>query len=268
MNIAWEIALFLALGLATGFVSGLLGIGGGIVRIPLFIYMLPLIGVEQRQLMHVAVGTSIALCIPTAVSASIKQYQQGNLDLGFYRNWAIGVFVGVIVGLFLVPYISTEAFQIIFVVFLLSVAVYVGFAPESIRVSDSPPRGLTRIGLGSAVGIAAALTGTGGGALVTPALKAFSMPIKKAIATASATGLVVGTVGTVGFVIHGWGTPARPSYSLGYVDLVVALGMMPTVLIGAPLGAHASNAMNEKVVKWTYALFLLVIAADLIYKLR
>src|SRR5882672_9601437 len=116
-----RIVVFAVVGLASGFASGLFGIGGGIVRIPIFTYLLPLFGVEHSILMHVAVGTSIALVLPSAIASTRKQYALGNLDLSFYRTWALGILIGVLIGLALLPYASTEALQIIFALFMITV---------------------------------------------------------------------------------------------------------------------------------------------------
>ncbi len=267
MDLILQLGVLLGVGFATSFVSGLFGIGGGIVRIPLFVYLLPWLGIPHESLMHMAVGTSVALVIPTAIAASVKQHRQGNLDLGFYRTWAIGILIGVLVGLLIVPHVSTEYFQIIFVVFLISVAVYVGFVPESITISNSLPKGPGKIALATLIGLASTLTGTGGGALTTPSLKAFCMPLKKAVAIASATGLVVGVVAALGYVWQGQGVPDRPPYSLGYVSLLVFAGMLPTIFIGAPLGAKFNNRLNDTALKYTYAAFLLIVSADMIFKL-
>ncbi len=262
-----QIVVLLAFGLVTSLISGLLGIGGGIVRIPLFIYLFPALGTPDESMMHMAIGTSVALVIPTAIASSARQYRQGNLDIGFYRWWAVGIFVGVAGGLALVPYVSTEVFQIVFVVFLLAMVAYVGFVKQTTVLSQSPPRGIVKFALAALIGLASALTGTGGGALTTPSLKAFSVPLKKAVATASATGLVVGVIGAIGYVLQGWNTANRPAHSLGYVDSVVFLGMLPTILIGAPLGARLNNHLSETSLKYLYAAFLLIAAGNLIYKL-
>jgi uncharacterized membrane protein YfcA len=267
MTLAAELTLLLVLGLANGFISGLFGIGGGIVRIPLFVYLLPVLGVAESVLMHTAVGTSVALVIPTAIAASIRQHRQGNLDLGFYRTWAIGVGVGVVAGSLIAPHVSTEFFKIVFVVFLLAVAVYVGFVPKNVTITPAPPTGLAKLALGGFVGLVALLTGTGGGAIATPTLKACSMPLKRAVAIASATGLVVGLLGTVGFIINGWGAADRPRTSLGFVDVSIFLCMLPTILIGAPLGARLNNRISDKPLEYVYAAFLVAVACDMGYRL-
>lgn len=267
MEIITEIIVFLSLGLVTGFLSGLFGIGGGFIRIPIFVYVFPMIGVAHPILMHVAVGTSVALIIPTAIAASIKQYTQGNLDLSFYSSWAIGIFVGVLIGLFLVPYISTQLFQIIFVVLVLNIAAYLGLVKDSLVISKNAPKGVIKALISMSIGLASALTGTAGGALTTPALKAFSVPLKKAIGTASATGLVIGLVSTIGFVIHGWSIPDLPHFSFGYVNLVVFFAMLPSIFWGASLGAKINNRLDDRIVQRTFALLMLAVAANFIYKL-
>lgn len=267
MELATQIVVLLVAGLLTSFVSGLFGIGGGIVRIPLFVYLLPWLGVPDHSLMHVAVGTSVALIIPTAIAASYKQYRQGNLDLDFYRLWAVGILLGVLVGLVLVEHVSTEAFKVIFIIFLVGVAGYVGFVPETTVIAKSPPTGIGRVALAALVGLISTLTGTGGGAVSTPSLKAFGMPLKKAVATASATGLVVGVVASIGYIYQGMGMPDRPPHSWGYVDMLVFAGMVPTIFVGAPLGAKFNNHLDETHLKYAYGVFLLVVAGDMLYKL-
>jgi uncharacterized membrane protein YfcA len=169
-------------------VSVLFGIGGGIVRIPLFVYLLPLFGVAQSVMMHVAVGTSMAL---------------GNLDLAFFRTWAVGILIGVLVGTALLPYASTELLQVIFAIFMVTVGVYEGFLKDRLVFARTPPQGAKKVGVASAIGCLAALTGTGGGTMAMPILQAFSMKMQAAIAVSSATGLVSGTVATVGAIAGG-----------------------------------------------------------------
>src|SRR5262249_61502239 len=121
------IVVFALAGLASGFVSGLFGVGGGIVRVPLFVYLLPLFGVPHAVLMHVAVGTSIALVLPSAFASTRKQLALGNLDVAYFRTWAIGLLAGVLIGIVLLPFISTELLQAIFPPFILPVGLSHGF---------------------------------------------------------------------------------------------------------------------------------------------
>ena len=247
-----RIGVFALVGLGSGFVSGLFGIGGGIVRIPLFVYLLPLFGVAQSVMMHVAVGTSMAL---------------GNLDLAFFRTWAVGILIGVLVGTALLPYASTELLQVIFAIFMVTVGVYEGFLKDRLVFARTPPQGAKKLGVASAIGCLAALTGTGGGTMATPILQAFSMKMQAAIAVSSATGLVSGVVATIGAIVGGWHALGLPSYSLGYVDLAIFAAMMPTIMIAAPVGVRAGHMLSETWLRRIYTVLLFVVAADLIRKL-
>lgn len=262
-----RIAAFALLGLASGFASGLFGIGGGTVRIPIFIYLLPLFGVAHPVLMHVALGTSMALVLPSAVASTRKQLALGNLDLAFFRTWAVGIFAGVLIGTALVPFASTEILQVIFAAFMVAVGVYEGFFKNRLVIAKAPPRGAVKFSIAAAIGCLAALTGTGGGTLTTPALQAFNVRLEAAIATASATGLVTGAVATIGAIVSGWNAPNLPAYSLGYVDLAIFIAMMPTILIAAPIGVRAGHRLSETWLRRIYTVLLFVIAADLIRKL-
>jgi uncharacterized membrane protein YfcA len=262
-----RILVFALAGLGSGFVSGLFGGGGGIVRVPLFVYLLPLFGVPHPVLMHVAVGTSIALVLPSALASTRKQLALGNLDLAYFRTWAVGILIGVSIGIVLLPFISTEILQAIFAAFMLAIGVYEGFLKDRLKVEGAAPQGMVKLAVAAAIGIVAAMTGTGGGAVTTPVLQAFSVRLQSAIATASATGLVTGTVATIGAIVNGWHVRDLPAYSLGYVDLAVFAAMMPTILLAAPLGVRAGHRLSERWLHHIYTALLFVIAFDLVRKL-
>jgi len=266
-GVAERLVAFALAGLASGFVSGLFGVGGGIVRIPIFVYLLPLFGVPAPVLMHVAVGTSMALVLPSALASTRKQVALGNFDSTFFRSWAVGIFVGVLIGTALVPLASTEILQAIFAVFMLTVGIYEGFLKDRMVIAKSAPQGAVKLIVSAVIGCLAALTGTGGGTMTTPALQAFSVRLETAIATASATGLVTGAVATVGAVISGGHVHGLPSYSLGYVDLATFVAMLPTILIAAPIGVRAGHRLSEAWLRRVYTVLLFLIAADLVRKL-
>jgi uncharacterized membrane protein YfcA len=262
-----RIVVFALAGLASGFVSGLFGVGGGIVRVPLFIYLLPLFGVPHPVLMHVAVGTSMALVLPSALASTRKQLALGNLDLEYFRTWAVGLLAGVLIGIVLLPFISTEVLQAIFAVFMVAIGVYEGFLKDRLKAAGAAPQGAVKLAVAAAIGVVAAMTGTGGGAVTTPALQAFSVRLQSAIAIASAGGLVTGAVATIGAVVNGWHVRGLPAYSLGYVDLAVFAAMVPAILLAAPLGVRAGRRLGETRLRRVYTVLLFVIAFDLIRKL-
>jgi len=262
-DLVLRIVVFALIGLGSGFVSGLFGIGGGTVRVPIFIYLFPWIGVAHSVMMHVATATSMALVIPSAISSTRKQYALGSLDLQFYKTWAVGLVIGAVIGAILLPLGSTEILQGTVAIYMLLVGIYTAFARQR-SVGDETLASGKKIGLASIVGLVAAMTGTSGGTLTTPILTTCRVALTKAIAISSATGLVTGPVAAIGAVISGWNALNLPSYSLGYVDLVIFIVMMPTVMISAPWGVRVGHKMNERTLRLTYAVLLIVVGFDLL----
>jgi uncharacterized membrane protein YfcA len=257
---------FVLVGLASGFLSGLFGIGGGIVRVPIFLYLLPLFGVAHSLVMHVSVGTSMALIIPSAVAASRKQIRLGNLDLKFFRIWAVGVFVGALIGSVLLPHISTDILMAIFALYLLVVGIYEGFAKGHV-MAKAMPHTAADLGVASAIGCVATLTGTAGGTLTTPVLQAFGVALKSAVAIGSATGLVTGSMGSIGAIVAGWHARGLPPYSLGYIDGVIFVAMLPAIMFSAPIGIRTQRLLSETWLRRAYTVMLFVSATDLLLKL-
>jgi uncharacterized membrane protein YfcA len=220
-------------------------------------------GVAHEWLMHVGVGTSMALVIPTAVAATWRQHRNGNLDLGFYRSWALGLLAGSAIGVALLPFCSTEALKGIFIVYLLVVGTYEGFVKESMHIGQGGPRGGAKLSIAAVIGAASTLTGTAGGAFTTPALTAFGVPLRRALATASATGLVTGVIGTAGAIVSGWNVVHLSVPSLGYVDGAAWAAMTPGIMLGAPLGVRAAAGLRKDSLKRTFSLLLFCIAADM-----
>jgi uncharacterized protein len=254
-------------GLLAGFLGGLFGVGGGIVLIPFFVFIFGQFGVSHAVVMHLAVGTSLALVVPTSIAASWKQWRQGNLDVDYYQTWALGIFVGVIAGSVALSLVSTGLLESLFIGLLLLIALYVGFFSDRLAAAEHPPEGWPKGVTSGLIGFFSVLLGLGGGVLTTPTMRACSYPLKKAIALSSATGLVVGGVGALGAAIVGWNVTGRPSWSLGYIDLVAFSAMLIPVLLMAPVGAAAENRLPERLLRWLYALFLVAMAAYMMWDL-
>jgi len=262
-----RIIIFAVVGLASGFFAGLFGIGGGTVRMPIFIYLFPWLGVAHPVMMHVAAATSMALVIPSAITSTRKHYKLGDLDLGIFKTWAIGLVVGVAIGSILLPFGSTEILQSMFSIYIILVGFYIAFNHGRFSLGEEPPKGGKLVGLSSVVGLIAVMTGTAGGTLTTPILSAFNMKLERAMAISAATGLVTGTVGAIGGIIGGWNATGLPTYSLGYVDIAIFLVMVPTVMIAAPIGVSVGHEMTKRTLQLTYAILLIVIGLDLLRRL-
>jgi uncharacterized membrane protein YfcA len=262
-----RIIIFAVIGLASGFFAGLFGIGGGTIRMPIFIYVFPWLGVAHPVMMHVATATSMALVIPSAIASTRRHYMLGDFDVGLYKTWAVGLLVGVAIGSILLPFGSTEVLQTLFSVYIVLVGLYIAFNHGRLTLGQKPPKGARMVGISSVVGLIAAMTGTSGGTLTTPILSSFNVQLERAMSISAATGLITGTGGVIGSVISGWNAGGLPPYSLGYLDVAIFLVMMPTVMIAAPIGVSVSHKMNERTLQLAYALLLIAVGIDLLRRL-
>ena len=256
-----------AAGLGSGFASGLFGVGGGIVRIPIFLFLWPLFGYNPETLMHLAAGTSLTLAIPSAIMASRAQYRAGNLDFHFLRTWAPGLILGVITGLIIMRFASSRFLETVFAVVIIVAAIQMLFLSGRYHLGNKVPGGYLKSILSLPVGLLSVMMGISGGTLTTPLLTAFKYPIHKCIALATAGGLIISIIGAAGSLINGLGKTGLPQYSFGYIDLLAVIIMLPTVMIAAPYGVKLANHLSKERLKRVFAVFMIIVATDMIRNL-
>ena len=257
--------IFALAGAASGFFSGLFGIGGGIFRIPVFVLLFPGFGIHGGSEMHVAACTSLALAVPAGVLALRKHQRLGSFDSGYFRGWVFGLIVGTVVGLGISSFVGTFVLKVAFVAFLTISAVYFGLIPDRVVLAPNPPRGWVKALTSGGVGAYCVMIGIAGGSLATPILKACSMPVVRAIAIGSGTSMIVSSLGTVGGVLNGWSVDGRPSWSLGYLDVLLFAVMIPGVWVGTPPGVAVASKMKPATLKASYAVFLAIIVATMLW---
>ena len=258
------IAALAATGMVAGLLAGLLGVGGGIVIVPVFFWGLGIAGLIPDIASHLAVGTSLATIIPTSISSMRAHHRKGNVDLILLKRWGVTIFLGAALGGIAARFIPGEVLRSIFGVVALLVAVNMAL-PKQFTVASAPPvsRWLNGI-ISTIVGFLSSLMGIGGGTLSVPILTSFSAPVHKAVATAAALGLLIAIPGTIGFIWAGWGHPDLPPLSLGYVSLPAVLVIAPFSFLFAPIGARIAHALNPRPLKLTFALFLGITAARML----
>jgi len=259
------ILIFAALGFLSGYASGLFGIGGGIMRIPIFVLLFPPFGIYGSLEMQVAAATSLALAVPTGILALRKQMALGNFDPAYFKRWAIGLTAGVLVGIFLGPYVSAFALKILFIVFLFAMAIYFGLVPDKVVICQEPPGGVPQFLVSGGIGAYVVMIGIAGGSAATPVMKACNMPLTRALAIGSGTSMIVASLGTAGGIWNGWDVPGRPDWSLGFVDGIIFCVMLPGVLLATPWGVATAHRLNKQILKRIYAVFLVIIAGAMIY---
>lgn len=252
----------LLLGGVSGILAGLLGIGGGIVLVPglyhLFLYM----GYEPSNLMHLAVGTSLAVIIPTGLSSARAHAKKGAVEFNIVRMIAAGLVIGVIAGTVIAWKISGEALTAIFAIALVVFAVLMNI-PRAEKTGAFLSQPTASIG-GFFVGLLSSLMGIGGATLNVPFLTLHGVPIHKAIGSSSAMGPLIAIPGTIGFIVVGWHVSNLPPLSFGYISLAAFLVIAPASALAAPFGAALAHRLNVKHMRLVFSFFLIVVALKMI----
>jgi len=245
-----------ATGLVSGTLAGLLGVGGGIVIVPLLFNVFPLFGIPESIQMKVAVATSLATIIPTSIQSARKHHAKGAMDMALLRSIWPSMLAGVALGTLLAVHVKGEGLTAVFAMVALLVALNMGFTGIDFKITDSVPEGPPRQALGIGIGSVSAMMGIGGGTLGVPLLSMFGYPIRQAVATASAFGLIISIPATIGFVWGGWSDARVPPWSLGYVSLIGFALIAPSSILATPLGVRLAHSIPPLWLKRAFAVFL------------
>jgi uncharacterized membrane protein YfcA len=254
-------------GLVSGTLAGLLGVGGGIVIVPVLFNVLPFFGIPEDVQMKLAVGTSLATIIPTSIQSARKHFAKGTMDVALLRSLAPSIAAGVGLGTLLAIWLRGDALTLVFALVAVAVAANMAVTSAEWRLRESFPAGAPRHGIGGFIGTVSAMMGIGGGTVGVPILSAFGAPMRAAVATASAFGIIIAVPATAGFVYAGWGNAALPPLSLGYVNLIGVALIVPTSMLAAPWGVKLAHTIPPLLLKRLFALFLGVTAARMIWSL-
>lgn len=264
----WLFGLALSLmltGIIAGLMAGLLGVGGGIVIVPVLYHLFTLLGIDEAVRMHVAVGTSLATIIPTSIMSSRSHYHKGSLDAAILKKLIPGVVVGVAIGAVLSGVFSGEVLTGVFAVIALLVALNMAFKQDGFSVGNGLPGPAGSGALGVFIGGISTLMGIGGGTLSVPILSALSVPMIKAVGTGAALGFVISLPGAAAFIFNGIGVEGRPPLTLGYVNLIGFALIVPATMWMAPVGASIAHAINARRLKQLFALFLFLTSLRMFY---
>lgn len=265
--LAGMVAALLVTGVVGGLLAGLLGVGGGIVIVPMLYHLFTLLGVDGDVRMHVAVGTSLATIIATSASSIRAHHRKGAVDVELLKRWGPAIFAGVILGTLIGGRADGEVLTAVFAGVALLVAANMAFRKEGWTVRDSLPSKPAQAGLGVVIGTISVMMGIGGGTLSVPILSAFAYPIRRAVGTAAAIGFIIGIPGTIGFLLSGLGQDDLPPGSVGYVNLIGLALILPCSVLAAPWGARIAHAIDPRKLRAAFAVFLFLTSARMIYGL-
>jgi uncharacterized protein len=251
-----EIAgMYLAVGLIAGVLAGLLGIGGGLVLVPMLIFCLGKQAVLPDYIMHISLGTSLATIIFTSISSFMAHHRRGAVHWHIVRRIAPGILIGTFFGTFIVSHMSTGSLKIFFCIFLYIVATRMLINKQA-KATRKLPETLGMFSTGSVIGTISALVGIGGGSLSVPFMIWCNIPAHQAIGTSAAIGFPIAIAGTLGYIVNNLHVSGLPAYSLGYVYLPALAAIVCGSVLTAPLGVRLAHALPVEHLKRIFAVFL------------
>lgn len=258
-----ELLVLLSMGALAGFLAGLFGIGGGLVIVPVLALVFAGQGVDDSVVMHLAIGTSLATIVTTALSSIRAHHRRGAVDWPVFVRITPGILLGGLLGSGLAAALPGGALRVVFAVFMLLVAVRMG-----LDIAPTPHRQLPgRLGMGIAgilIGTVSTLMGIGGGSLSVPFLTWCNVAVRRAVATSAAIGLPIALTGTLAYLVTGWDKAALPPLSLGYINLPAYVGIVVASTLCAPLGARLAHCLPERLLKRLFAGFLAILGLRLL----
>lgn len=258
--------MYAAVGAVAGLLAGLLGIGGGLVIVPMLVFCFSLQQISPEITMHLALGTSMASIIFTAVSSFWAHHRRGAVHWQLVRRIVLGIFVGTFLGSCLAARMSTGFLKGFFVVFLYYVASQM-LLNKKPKPSRQLPGHLGTFVVGNVIGAFSSLVGIGGGTLSVPFMTWCNIPVHKAIGTSAAIGFPIAIAGTLGYVFNGWQAARLPEFSFGYVYLPALAGLIVTSVLTAPLGVRLAHSLPVNRLKRVFAVLLIVVATRMLVSL-
>ena len=257
--------IFLLTGLASGFVAGLLGVGGGIIIVPVTYFILLQLGYTSEVVMHIAVASSLGVICFTSISSIRSHLKLKNTNLKIVKKWSLGIVLGSILGSISASFISGENLVIIFVCLAFLISINMLFQQKPIILNtDLPSERMINFSISSLIGFFSAIIGIGGGSFSVPILTMFSKKIHEAVGTSAVFGFLIAFPATITFAITGLEKEGLPLYSIGYINLLIVLMISITSIFTAGYGARVSTNLDKILLRKIFAIFLLLTCVSLI----
>lgn len=263
----WLGLALVASGLVAGFLAGLFGIGGGAVLVPVLYQFLTMLGVDESIRMHVSVGTSLGIIVPTSLRSFLAHKKRGAADLELLKSWIIPLPLGVLGASLVAAYVSGDALKGLFAIIALVLGLRMLLDKPHWRLGTDIPGNPVRAICGALIGFFCTLMGIGGGVMNNTFMTLYGRPIHQAVATSSGTGLMISVPGTIGLIWAGWGASNLPAFSAGYVNLLGVALIIPVTTFAAPYGVKVAHALPKRKMEIFFGVFLLVVAARFLLSL-
>ena len=262
----YYVILMVLTAIPVGFVAGLFGIGGGLITVPFLYYIFGSLDIDQQYTMHLAVGTSFAIIIPTSIVSVLTHQKFKAVDFDIVKNYGSFVILGVIVGAVFAASLKTKSLVLFFSIIILFLGIYLILLKEKEKNLIIKMKLYSKIILGFLVGFISAPMGIGGAVMNVPILKFFGYPITKAIGSSAAIGFLIALFGAIGFLISGKYLESDLPLSFGFLNIPAFLIFIPITTFMARIGARTIHKIDKDKISKYLGIFLLLIAVKFFYE--
>ena len=260
-------ALVMALtAIPVGFSAGLFGIGGGLISVPVLFYIFGTLGLSNDYLMHLAVGTSFAIIVPTSISSVLAHHKFKAVDFNIVKTYGLYAILGAILGTIFASTLKTEQLILFFVIVTFCLGIYLIFLKEKKIESNLNFKTHYKIFFGFISGFVSAPMGIGGAIMNVPVLKFFGFSINRAIGSAAAVGFLIATTASIGFLITGNYKEINAPLSIGFINIPAFLIFVPITIFMAKLGARTVHNIDKKLITKLFGLFNLLVSTRLFFE--
>lgn len=256
--------LYPVFGSIAGVLAGLLGVGGGVVIVPMLVFLFTTQAFPQEHIMQMALGTSLGSIMFTSISSFRAHHKRGAVNWDIVKRITPGILIGTFGGTWVAAMLSTIFLKVFFACFLYYVA-----AQMLLNLKPRPARQLPKtagiFGVGGVIGAVSSLVGIGGGSLSVPFMSWCNVPMHTAIGTSAAIGFPIAVAGTLGYIVNGLYAAGLPAWNLGYLNLPALLGVAVFSMLTAPVGAGLAHKLPVITLKRVFAFFILFIATRMVW---
>ena len=264
-QIIFIVAAMSASAVVTGFMAGFFGIGGGLIMVPILFYIFSFAGIEQAFIMHLALGTSFSIIIPTSIISTMTHMKFKAVDFSIVKTFGAFVAIGVVCGTVFAVSLKTSSLVLFFSIMSMIFSIYFLTVKEKINPIPRKINLIYRVVCGFLSGFLSAPMGIGGGVINTPVLKMFGYSIKVAIGCSAAVGFVIALIGALGFAVSGSYLNINAPFSLGFVNIPTFLIFVPITMFMAKIGARTVHKFDKMLIGKLFGIYLFIVSCKLFY---
>jgi uncharacterized membrane protein YfcA len=265
-QIIFVLTVMAASAVVTGFMAGFFGIGGGLIMVPILFYIFSFAGIEQAFIMHLALGTSFSIIIPTSIISTMTHMKFKAVDFSIVKTFGAFVAIGVVFGTIFAVSLKTSSLVLFFSIMTMLFSLYFLTAKEKINPRPRKINLIYRVICGFLSGFLSAPMGIAGGVINTPVLKMFGYPIKVAIGCSAAVGFVIALIGGIGFAVSGSYLNINVPLSLGFINIPTFLIFVPITMFMAKIGAKTVHKFDKRLIGKLFGIYLFIVSCKLFYE--